>query len=441
MLDDRTMDPFETVIAELFGDAVDPREAWDLISKANDASEMHVPEAPKPKKTAEQKAATKKKIVNATGQSLNGLAMAAGTHALLMAGREDALREAGAAHKATGKKSFVRAVSAPYRAWESVGDKPKSELGRVGRALKPVYNKIGRKSPGPIKYAVPLAVGALGLHSAELVGDSIAARALHDQRKEIKKALGDIVDARRRGIISTDTAIDMADRLVSKVSTPDSDDIHRAAEAIAPMIPSKKFQMARQGYEAAKPTLDAGTKATKGAVAIGRKGVKLARKPKAEPVTPVEGLPEEGRPIVAKADGPMITWQGEIAKMDSAKRQVFGFAMVTHIDGEPVIDRQGDFTPLEEIEKAAYTYVIESRKGGDMHARDGDKPLHTSDLVESFVITPEKLQQMGLEENALPHGWWVGFKVNDDKQWQDVVEKRRTGFSIHGSGRRVEKML
>jgi hypothetical protein len=120
---------------------------------------------------------------------------------------------------------------------------------------------------------------------------------------------------------------------------------------------------------------------------------------------------------------------------------VFGYAMVTHIDGEPVVDRQGDYTPLDEIEKAAYSYVIESRKGGDMHTRDGDKPLHTSDLVESFVVTPEKLVQMGLAEDAMPHGWWVGFKVNDDKQWDMVKSGERTGFSIHGSGRRVEKML
>ena len=32
-------------------------------------------------------------------------------------------------------------------------------------------------------------------------------------------------------------------------------------------------------------------------------------------------------------------------------------------------------------------------------------------------------------------------EIADDKQWEDVVAKRRTGFSIHGSGKRVEKML
>jgi hypothetical protein len=45
---------------------------------------------------------------------------------------------------------------------------------------------------------------------------------------------------------------------------------------------------------------------------------------------------------------------------------------------------------------------------------------------------------MGLAEDALPHGWWVGFKVNDDVQWDMVKTGERAGFSIHGSGKRKE---
>ena len=109
-----------------------------------------------------------------------------------------------------------------------------------------------------------------------------------------------------------------------------------------------------------------------------------------------------------------------------------------------MVDRQNDFVPLDEIEKSAYKYVLESRKGGDMHKRQmkkgfgdsQDEPVHTADLIESFVVTPEKLKQMGLDEDALPHGWWVGFKVNDEDQWQMVKDGKRTGFSIHGSGKR-----
>ncbi len=136
-----------------------------------------------------------------------------------------------------------------------------------------------------------------------------------------------------------------------------------------------------------------------------------------------------------------LTWTGEISKVQTEKRQVFGWCSLTKVDGEDVVDRQGDYIPLDEIEKSAYNYVIHSRKGGDMHKRDGDQPLHTSDLIESFVVTPEKLEQLGIESDAVPHGWWVGFKINDDDQWESVKKGERNHFSIHGRGRRVEKSM
>jgi hypothetical protein len=144
-----------------------------------------------------------------------------------------------------------------------------------------------------------------------------------------------------------------------------------------------------------------------------------------------------------------VTWTAEISKVDEEKRQVFGWCSLSKVNGEPVVDRQNDFVPLDEIEKSAYKYVLESRKGGDMHKRQmkkglmgvEDEPVHTADLIESFVVTPEKLKQMGLEEDALPHGWWVGFKVNDEDQWQMVKSGKRTGFSIHGSGKRTPGVI
>lgn len=126
---------------------------------------------------------------------------------------------------------------------------------------------------------------------------------------------------------------------------------------------------------------------------------------------------------------------GEIAKRDNDKRQVFGWASVIEIDGKPFIDYQGDMMDLETVENAAYEYVQKSRKGGNQHQRNGDEPLHVSDLVESFVLTPEKKEQMGLPEDS-PTGWWVGFKVNDDETWQDVKDGKLTEFSIHGKGTR-----
>jgi hypothetical protein len=42
---------------------------------------------------------------------------------------------------------------------------------------------------------------------------------------------------------------------------------------------------------------------------------------------------------------------------------------------------------------------------------------------------------MGLPD-TVPTGWWVGFQVQDRDQWEMIKDGRRTGFSIHGHGRR-----
>lgn len=134
---------------------------------------------------------------------------------------------------------------------------------------------------------------------------------------------------------------------------------------------------------------------------------------------------------------PSVTWRGEISKMDTDKRQVFGWASIVEVNGEPVVDLQGDVMTIEEIEKAAYNYVRSSRKGGNQHRRDGAEPVHVSDMIESFIVTEEKKQQMGLPADT-PTGWWVGFQVNDDETWAQVKNGERREFSIHGSGVRKE---
>lgn len=131
---------------------------------------------------------------------------------------------------------------------------------------------------------------------------------------------------------------------------------------------------------------------------------------------------------------------GKVSKADDEKRQVYGWVSVTEVDGEPVVDRQGDYVHIDVIEKAAHDYMANSRKGGDMHVRVGDEPKHVSDLIESFVVTDEKKKILGLPEST-PTGWWAGFQIHDDATWDLVKKGDRPMFSIHGSGRRVEKTL
>jgi hypothetical protein len=77
-----------------------------------------------------------------------------------------------------------------------------------------------------------------------------------------------------------------------------------------------------------------------------------------------------------------------------------------------------------------------------MHARDGENPKHTADLIESVIFTPEKVAEMGLDPETFPKmGWWMGMKVNDEEQWELVKKGERKGFSIHGRGKRTEREM
>ena len=36
-----------------------------------------------------------------------------------------------------------------------------------------------------------------------------------------------------------------------------------------------------------------------------------------------------------------------------------------------------------------------------------------------------------------PRGWWTGFEYEDDATWSDIRTGRKSGFSVHGRGKRV----
>ena len=129
----------------------------------------------------------------------------------------------------------------------------------------------------------------------------------------------------------------------------------------------------------------------------------------------------------------------DISKADEEKRQVYGWASITEKDGMPVVDLQGDYITIDEVEKAAHNYLQESRKGGVMHKRaDDGEPHHVADLIESVVITPKKKEALGLPEDS-PTGWFIGLQVHDEEVWQDVKQGKFPELSVHGRGKRIPK--
>lgn len=129
----------------------------------------------------------------------------------------------------------------------------------------------------------------------------------------------------------------------------------------------------------------------------------------------------------------VIKGRFKIAKSDD-KHLAFGWANVAiRADGEEIEDWQEDIIEPEELENAAYQYVLLYREGGEMHERGG-----AAVLVESVVFTEEKMQAMGIPAGTLPIGWWIGFKVTDEDVWEKVKDGTYPMFSIEGEAERVE---
>lgn len=126
-----------------------------------------------------------------------------------------------------------------------------------------------------------------------------------------------------------------------------------------------------------------------------------------------------------------------IAKTDDDKRLVFGWAQIAfEAEGNIVIDKQGDYiAKVDELENAAYHYVVNSRDMGEMHIRKG-----VGQLVESMVFTEEKQAALGIPKGTVPVGWWVGFSVNDEEVWKGVKDGTFKMFSVHGKGRRSKEI-
>lgn len=130
----------------------------------------------------------------------------------------------------------------------------------------------------------------------------------------------------------------------------------------------------------------------------------------------------------------VIKGRFKIMKSDDEKMLAFGWANVsTRVDGELIEDWQADIIEPEELENAAYEYVLLYREGGEMHERGG-----AAVLIESVVFTEEKMQAMGIPAGTLPVGWWIGFKVTDKDVWEKVKDGTYPMFSIEGEAERVE---
>ena len=401
---------FVELCATLYGDAIDPDEVWDTVAKAGpDQADLNA-------------SASRR---NTFERGSNALGLTAG---LMATG--SALRDSRLADPKAGKTANRIHALATHKRVPHLPEKWGS--GKVGAGL---------------------ATAALGTQVLNTVGDVAIGSSYNNRAKGPKGRL-----ARTGGQAG-----------IKSARMPDLNEIAAGANAINTSIAGKLAATGRhrppkvpRGAKAEVATAPVGTasgahrpeasrtekttRATSAAVrhAVGSKqGRRAAGVGVGGTLVAQQALktPSGSEVDYYKSDTTEIEWAGTFSKFEDDKQLAFGWASVSKVGGQPVIDKQGDYIDTDDLESAAYEYVLNSRVGGTNHARDAnDRPVKVADIVESMVFTDDKVAKMGLPED-FHRGWWVGMKIHDQDEWESVKKGGRTGFSIHGRGVRRDQSV
>ena len=120
----------------------------------------------------------------------------------------------------------------------------------------------------------------------------------------------------------------------------------------------------------------------------------------------------------------------DFEKADSTGSYVRGWASVVAIDGKSVEDTQGDVISIEELRKAAHSFVVDARVAKAMH-----KGEQVGEVVESIIVDDDVAK--ALEIGTSKRGWWIGMRITDEAIQKRVRSRELKAFSIGGKGRRT----
>jgi hypothetical protein len=446
---------FTALCKTLYGDVIDADQVWDAVHKlAPDQADLHAPSGASFRNRAER--------------ASNGVGMAAGGLGLAAALRDDRLTDPAA-------PKYARKIGAVGEKMPKVMDRVKSKKVRAALGAGAVLTQVANLGGDA---AISGTLGAEGQrqsanktrrvrHKGTLTETSVDkgvkdlfAGAVSGLRRHWDTAAGTLEETGSkaipmgskpgppagkelvhvpRGSLKPNTVAMTTPKPV-KAKKPAAGAASAEAAAKVPDSPGGKPFWEKVGFRATDAVNTPTGRAGLAMGAVGGVGAdRQAQNRGARREREQYAMGKRANPTTD------VTWEGTFAKFDLDKHQAFGWASVTKINGQNVIDKQDDWIPLEEIEDAAYTYVVGSRVGGDMHRRDPgtgqfigktDAPHKVSDMIESMVFTPDKISKMGLPAD-FTQGWWVGFKIHDEPTWELVKKGERTGFSVHGKGRRV----
>jgi hypothetical protein len=115
----------------------------------------------------------------------------------------------------------------------------------------------------------------------------------------------------------------------------------------------------------------------------------------------------------------------EVAKVDQSLGLVFGYAMVSKIDGEDHYDLQGHHIPEDTMLKVSTQFMETSNVAKEMHSGN---PI--GKYVFAFPLTTEIAKSLGIV--AKQTGLLVAMKPDNAETLAKFASGEFTGFSIGG---------
>ena len=448
------IDPGFRAVCEALYPGLEPREVYEAVYKSEPgSSDVHVPttawrngrghtkgrgrrKIDRDVKETRFVKADRKKIehgiglgTTAVGTGISAVALPKHLSHLPTAMRQARTSEEPMSAGIKNAVSAVRQYSKPAKGALSGAETTPSGFRAAGGALKEGFS-VARRNP---RLSAGLVIGATALHTANLGGEAIATHVLAGSKPKKPKVIKGwdeaqalITKAYREGRIDKAAALQIAQQTLTELAkvsygsmggSATSGTINLTSLKAPPLVKPDGPHLTPSSVNAPRPA-----KAQKG---------KTGHTSNKGSVKKDEGVTTPSELTATSFDAEI-----EFSKVDTDKMQTFGWCSVVKINGQDVVDKQNDLIDIAEIEKSAYDYVLGSRAGGDMHRRTADGGVHkVADMIESFVLTPEKISKMGLPEDTA-QGWWIGMQVHDPEVWADVKSGKRTGFSIHGTGRR-----
>lgn len=117
--------------------------------------------------------------------------------------------------------------------------------------------------------------------------------------------------------------------------------------------------------------------------------------------------------------------KAEVYKVDEELGLVFGWGLVSNVNGEPFFDSQGDHIPEDAMLKAAADFMLDGRVAKEMHTGESK-----GTVLFAWPLTADIAKAMGIESKFT--GLMIAMKPSSPEILEKFKSGEYAGFSIGG---------